>query len=680
MPTGSMAKILATLRYIFAALLILSTTWVFFGIWSLGRFDWDWRVNNAYEADYASRRFSWKKLMKNNSQCPIPILDPFNKELMEITSYHPDGKECHCNVTTYFRAGYNASEHPLLVRKPFFPHDELVCCWNNLEFTKKHPFVVANSVQLCRPIHENETEISLPSGTQFVTIKCENATNNLSFSTLNQTENWLDTVNPNITHKEVIFFVSPPNISNNKISSITKKDHLNIILFGLDGVSRMNFIRLMRSSYRFLTTKLNPIELHGYNSLASSTLINSLGFLTGLNLSTVRKTCWNTSKSYFDSCPWIWKNYSLKGYTTLFAEDYYSVFGYHLGGFQNQPTDYYLFPFGRWIDSFSKCIGNNTFLNFIEHYAKVATSKLKNVPSFQMYWCGRTYTSPADPFYIDESLKNLLTFWKDSGIFNKSAVILLSDHGYKQEPVLQNKQGILENQMPFAFLLFPKWFQMKYKEAYQNLVDNQWRLTTPFDLHEMLVDLLNLEDNLSKDKLQERVDSLPSHLAKGRATSKSLFLPIPKDRDCQTAGVDEMWCVCENYQRFDFDRPFGWIWYNIQPKDINLVLQMGNEIVKQMNEMMAPQRNSCMEYFLWKVLEVEKRNELIDGKTVYRLIIQVKPKAAIFNVILFHDEEADKFLMSREIFRLNQYVAICLSHYEFWHICACSNTAENEYQ
>lgn len=52
-------------------------------------------------------------------------------------------------------------------------------------------------------------------------------------------------------------------------------------------------------------------------------------------------------------------------------------------------------------------------------------------------------------------------------------------------------QGKLEERLPFFSFVFPDWFKIKHKQEYINFRENAYRLTTPFDIHATLQDLLS---------------------------------------------------------------------------------------------------------------------------------------------------------------------------------------------
>lgn len=69
---------------------------------------------------------------------------------------------------------------------------------------------------------------------------------------------------------------------------------------------------------------------------------------------------------------------------------------------------------------------------------------------------------------------------------------------------------------------FPPWFKKKYPEAYINFQKNSHRLTTPFDIHETLEDVLHFEGPTMGD-LNQRGISLFKEVRILFLSSKSVF-------------------------------------------------------------------------------------------------------------------------------------------------------------
>jgi len=86
--------------------------------------------------------------------------------------------------------------------------------------------------------------------------------------------------------------------------------------------------------------------------------------------------------------------------------------------------------------------------------------------------------------------------------------------------------------MPFLAVRVPRWFAERYRRAAANLRLNSDRLTTPFDLHETLKDVVDMDR--PRDLVTD--DGLPPR-------GYSLFQDIPDDRTCADARIDPHWFV-----------------------------------------------------------------------------------------------------------------------------------------
>jgi len=83
--------------------------------------------------------------------------------------------------------------------------------------------------------------------------------------------------------------------------------------------------------------------------------------------------------------------------------------------------------------------------------------------------------------------------------------------------------------MPFLAVRIPRWFSERFPQAAANLRLNSDRLTTPFDLHETLMDVVDMERS--------------RHVTEGRPRAYSLFQNIPDDRTCADADIEAHWSV-----------------------------------------------------------------------------------------------------------------------------------------
>jgi len=344
-------------------------------------------------------------------------------------------------------------------------------------------------------------------------------------------------------------------------SAEENKENFNVVILGLDAVAHMNLIRRMPETYEYLTEKLSAIGMAGYTKVGDNTFPNMAAALMGRTVDELKSTCWDGSKTQpFDDCPFIWKNYSAGGYRTSFAEDapWMGIFHYLKYGFLEQPTDYYLrtLTYSQEVKmGHSKrlnaklCYGPRpAFLTLLENIKKTALTMGKDKQYFQFTWATSLFHDDLNNAALgDVDIRDTLQWMKEGGFLENTILVLMSDHGSPYGSILETYQGKVESRMPFLYFSFPTWFSEKYRSAVSNVKLNRNRLTTPFDLHETLLDLLNpesIEDNVIRDrhlKLRSLVNSGNASLL---PRGISLFTPIPLSRDCEVAGISEHFCVC----------------------------------------------------------------------------------------------------------------------------------------
>lgn len=66
-------------------------------------------------------------------------------------------------------------------------------------------------------------------------------------------------------------------------------------------------------------------------------------------------------------------------------------------------------------------------------------------------------------------------------------------------------QGKQEERLPYFSFVFPLWFKKVYPEAYANFLHNTRYLTTPFDIHKTLENILNFETPKIGDRHQRAI-------------------------------------------------------------------------------------------------------------------------------------------------------------------------------
>lgn len=98
--------------------------------------------------------------------------------------------------------------------------------------------------------------------------------------------------------------------------------------------------------------------------------------------------------------------------------------------------------------------------------------------------------------------------------------------------------------MPLAAIFVPQKFKFDYPKAYLNLQKNINRLTSTFDVHEMIMDIVDNKFRDSENELEFQQ----------RRIGTSLFEGIPVNRTCKDAKIPDNFCVCqEQIRNIDVD-------------------------------------------------------------------------------------------------------------------------------
>ena len=489
-------------------------------------------------------------------------------------------------------------------------------------------------------------------------------------------------VDNQVVYKNYHAFV-PIKVDVEKLCQNTRKnivsknnERLSVLVLGMDAVSRLNFHRQMPKT-KSLLQSMQAIELFGYNKVADNTFPNLVPVLSGLSEKELQQTCWPNKSSVFDKCKWIWKNFSAAGYRTALGEDaaWMGLFNYVKRGFEEQPTDYYVRPFiksaeddiGHEKKSNAKlCIGSKmsaaVLLDYVSNFAITMSSK----DSFAFFWgTSLTHDFLNYPSLGDELHAKFLKHLQDTGSLNHTVFIFMSDHGIRWGGIRQTYQGRLEERLPFVFFVFPKWFKDVYPTAVSNLNKNAHLLTTPFDIYETLLDILDL-GKIEKLSIQERSDKLDKVKLKPRQIS--LFLPVHKSRTCAEAGIDPHWCTCQRSNPV----PVA----DARIKNLSLIL------VEHLNSLLKPY-GVCSQLQLAEVksASVEYPLEHLYNKTKdqgfkdYVLVIRTTPGDALFEATLRHNVGNKSTQVAGLVSRINTYgsQSSCVTDFHMKLYCYCKS-------
>lgn len=453
---------------------------------------------------------------------------------------------------------------------------------------------------------------------------------------------------------------------------------LSVLILGLDAVSRLNFHRTMPRTVEKLLN-LNAVEMLGYNKVADNTFPNMIPVLTGMSEAELSKSCWTGKKKPFDDCSFLWNNFSAAGFRTVLGEDAcgMSIFNYLKSGFRNQPTDYYLRPYclasEKDIGNTHKlnadlCVGTRkTFQNLLDYGKKIA-EKFSRDSYFALFWqASLTHDFVTYPKFGDDSYLEFITKTHDDGLLNKTALIMMSDHGIRWGSFRQTYQGHVEESLPFVFILLPEWWRDKYPKSWANLRRNSKSLTTPFDLHETLLHLLNMSETEDQDlrKFADKPSTNSSKIARGL----SWFLPIPDHRNCGMAGIPGHWCMCHLSQNTSITDP-------VVRLAVEFLLNKLNQLVKEYPQCSKLSLKKVLDAKIWsdESQQLDKKRSKDPPSVDYTVTIQTIPGDAIFEATIRHRRKESSQKLVGSISRLNLYgkQSACVDDFKMRLYCYCS--------
>ncbi|CAK1550103.1 unnamed protein product [Leptosia nina] len=582
--------------------------------------------------------------------CSIPALHPLDAGIKEFVKYPESVKSCLNSKSPFLE---NNTTH-IWIKKENVMHynvsdDSFLCCYRSFYRPSSvkdiHSAKIDDRVEYRKCKH---FKAIIEANDEFVHVVCY--------------------TRARILYQQYYLFVVNKELSwDSAVNARKNKTSYNVIILGIDAVSRLNFYRTMPKTLNFLTRK-GAIELKGYNKVGDNTFPNLIPMLLGIRESELKKTCVpNPKYTFFDNCPFIWDWYKEAGYYTALGEDSASLgtFNYLRGGFARNPTDYYLRTFIREAEKnvgnnkdFNSllCMNNKYFYRVLLDYIENLLIKMRSSRLFGFFW---EVTMSHDylnypmlmDFFYEQFFKNL----DHQKVLEDTIIFLVSDHGIRWGNIRATKQGRLEERLPFVHILVPDSFKKKYNEAYSNLKLNRQRLTTPFNLYTTLNDLIDLS-NIENSNIKSR-----SQKSYWRERAISLFLPLPGNRTCSIADIDDHWCTCHRERK-------------ISTESVEALLA-ANYILKEIN-------NLVHNYKLCSVLNI---TEIVDATELeagteedsevswreYMVVLRTSPGGAVFESTV--RDYGTRWSLIGTISRLNLYgyQSHCIDNYNLKLYCYC---------
>jgi len=434
------------------------------------------------------------------------------------------------------------------------------------------------------------------------------------------------------------------------------KEQMSVLIIIIDSVSRLNFMRFMPKTRRFLLDSMNATDMTGYNKVGYGTFHNMIPATTG---KFYEELPWSfEDPKLFDNYKFIWDKYVDNGYRTHYAEDYPfgALFDYKKPGFKKNPSDYYgrhmfLSMYKeRAVYNEENCILHKQQTDWILDPAYKFLKAFKRNPYFCFLlitrlthdWLERT--ASADEVY--------LKFFKKAhgeNILNNTMLIVTADHGMRFGPIRSKFIGLMEERLPLLFYSFPQWFTEKYPQHIRNLRINSHRLTSPFDLYETLSDFATFDGKIKQYDQHKR--------------AQSMFTEMSINRSCNDADIPAHWCTCSGFEHARTGEP--------------IVRDTANYLINKINSELKDVQDVC-EYLKIQRITFAYRLQSLDKNAskelvTYRVALIASPGGGLFEGTISHHKREKWFKLSSEISRISQYgeEERCNVHYSLERLCYC---------
>ncbi|KAH8304874.1 hypothetical protein KR018_001751 [Drosophila ironensis] len=350
-----------------------------------------------------------------------------------------------------------------------------------------------------------------------------------------------------------------------------------------------------------------------------------MALLTGFNMNHFNFRC---IENGLDACPFVWKDYKAKGYTTAFAEDWspHSTFS---SDFWMPPTDVYGRPLVLAVEHELKvsevselpyCMGRKQAGEYIYDLGVEFSRVNRNRTFFGMFWTNSfSHNNFALPSAMDARMVEYMRTLDKHGVMDNTIIIFLSDHGSRFGPLRRLDSGFMEERLPFLFIRLPRWIREKYPQFVRSLQANRNRLTSPYDIHATLRHILELDT--PSEELPRPLDC---------PGCRSVLEEVPQSRSCAQAGIDDNWCGCFDYQPVN--------------KTLPIAVNISQQIVQAINTFLDRQRGTekCQKLRLTNIRSIQRRS----NSSSYLVQLSVNPGDAFFETTVDWNDRTKQIKLS----------------------------------
>ena len=603
-----------------------------------GWYSWHYLIPPIEDSPVVSRPLAVRYLV-DTPGCKIPAIDPFDKSVSHLIDFNPKPVLCDAlPAITY--ADHNALRINRTALAIYYADGLDYCEYQSVERIDDRNS--DNLYKYSSRVVRFSRDVNVTS--EFIRVACYGESGDMIYANFHA------------------FVLRKPEVERRcdrksaERSAHARKENLNVIALGVDSVSRLNFIRQMSRTRDFLLDTLGAVEMAGYNKVADNTYVNLAPMFAGKY---VHELPWTENSSRpFDDYAFIWKDFSARGYRTMYAEDAptIAIFNYVKEGFYRRPADYYLRPLSLAMEDHGSlwsadhdCIGDKLETDVVLDWVRDFVVEFKEERHLAFAFITRlTHESLNKAASADASYVSFLRRLHDAGSFNNSVLLFYSDHGIRFGPIRQTFVGKLEERLPFMYWVFPPWFRRRYPRMWRNLRTNARRLTTPFDVYETLKDVLDFDGVVPANDVSRR--------------GLSLLAEVPARRTCEHAAVAPHWCTCDGQRATSRSDP--------------RVVAAGRRVVAFINRQLRQYRGRCSVLRLADMtdaLMTADRGGAAKRIVRYLLTLRTTPGGGLFEATVHHVIGEDSYEIMDEISRINRYgnQSHCIEYHRHKKFCHC---------
>lgn len=525
----------------------------------------------------------------SSPKCHVPLIDPWHKSIIPYVRLK---NELNC-PEVYKDAGFPSYVLSYVEDNKLFLNSQAIaigsdnsCCYRSISRSEENDDDLVYN-ETCIAIDKNNTQ-ALEIPFELIKLECpkRNYTNIHSF------------IVHDLEEEQAFKRVAEKKLNLNQ--------YYNVVLVGMDTISRLNGYRQLNETLSFLKEKYKTLEFYGYNKVGENTFPNLIPLLTGLKSTQLTETqCWlptnytdqgEVGDDFLDNCKYLWNFYQEVGYSTYFSEDWarFSTFNYVKPGFKKKPTLFYGRPFAAARTDLllpknptgcSVCLLDKPVVEIDLKNLQNFIKEQQNSPYFALHWMNCPQHDDLNgASRVDSIVKKFFELIHNL-VNERTFVFFFSDHGYRWNDFVSTRIGHYEASLPLLTIAPPKHFIDNHPDLYKNLKQHQASLTTPFDIFKTLIAIrdLGVKSEQQVTKLNgifanflgrtknTYTTSSPANDLESTTTFKQLkqqdglsykqnfetislldkHSELELDRSCIDAGIPDNYCVCHDFIQAD---------------------------------------------------------------------------------------------------------------------------------